>query len=66
VGTGGLTAIQLKRVLAKAALSQRGAAKLLEINERTMRRYIAGDMPIPRVVEYALLWISSQSSGDSK
>lgn len=58
-----MTALQLKRVLAKAALSQRGAAKLLEINERTMRRYISGEQPIPRVVEYALLWISSQSSG---
>jgi hypothetical protein len=58
-----LTALQLKRVLAKAALSQRGAAKLLEINERTMRRYVSGEQPIPRVVEYALLWISYQSAG---
>lgn len=56
-----MTALQLKRVLAKAALSQRGAAKLLEINERTMRRYVSGEQPIPRVVEYALLWISHQS-----
>jgi hypothetical protein len=56
-----LTALQLKRVLANAALSQRGAAKLLEINERTMRRYISGEQPIPRVVEYALMWISHQS-----
>jgi hypothetical protein len=61
-----VTAAQLKRVLAKAALSQRGAAKLLEINERTMRRYIAGDMPIPRVVEYALLWISHQSGSGGR
>jgi aminoglycoside phosphotransferase len=61
-----VTAGQLKKVLAKAALSQRGAAKLLEINERTMRRYIAGDLPIPRVVEYALAWISYQSSGDER
>lgn len=56
-----MTGGQLKRVLAKAALSQRGAAKLLEINERTMRRYISGEQPIPRVVEYALLWISHNS-----
>lgn len=56
-----MTAAQLKRVLAKAALSQRGAAKLLEINERTMRRYVSGEQPTPRVVEYALLWISYQS-----
>lgn len=56
-----MTALQLKKVLAKAALSQRGAAKLLEINERTMRRYISGEQPIPRVVEYALMWISHQA-----
>jgi hypothetical protein len=57
-----MTAGQIKKVLAKAALSQRGAAKLLEINERTMRRYVSGEQPIPRVVEYALLWISYQAS----
>ena len=59
-----MTAAQLKRALAKATLSQRGAAKLLEINERTMRRYISGEQPIPRVVEYAVSWITHQSSGD--
>ena len=61
-----MTAAQLKRVLARAALSQRGAAKLLEINERTMRRYISGEQPIPRVVEYALFWIAHQSSDEPK
>jgi transcriptional regulator with XRE-family HTH domain len=58
-----LTAAQLKRALAHAGLSQRGAAKRLEINERTMRRYVSGEQPVPRVVEYALKWIAS--SGDS-
>lgn len=57
-----MTAAQLKKALAKAALSQRGAAKLLEINERTMRRYIAGELPVPRVVEYAVYWIAHQSN----
>lgn len=52
-----MTAGQLKRALAKAGLSQRGAAKRLELNERTMRRYVAGDQPIPRVVEYAVYWL---------
>jgi len=56
-----MTALQLKRALAKAALSQRGAAKRLEINERTMRRYISGEQPVPRVVEYAVSWIAHQS-----
>lgn len=57
-----MTGSQLKKILAKAALSQRGAAKLLEINERTMRRYVSGEQPIPRVVEYALMWISHQAA----
>jgi hypothetical protein len=61
-----LTATQLKRVLARAALSQRGAAKLLEINERTMRRYISGEQPIPRIVEYALMWISYRTGAPMK
>lgn len=54
-----MTATQLKRALTKAGLSQRGAAKRLEINERTMRRYVSGEQEIPRVVEYALYWIAS-------
>lgn len=56
-----MTALQLKRALKDAGLSQRGAARLLEINERTMRRYIAGDQPIPRAIEYALNWLLSQA-----
>jgi hypothetical protein len=53
-----VTAAQLKRALAKAGLSQRGAAKRLEINERTMRRYISGEQSVPRVVEYAVYWLT--------
>jgi len=52
-----VTANQLKRALRDAGLSQRGAAKLLGINERTMRRYVSGEQPIPRIVEYALNWL---------
>jgi hypothetical protein len=44
---------QLRALLAKLYLSQRGAAKLLDIDERTMRRYCAGDR-VPRVVFLAL------------
>lgn len=58
-----MTVAQLKRALAKAGLSQRGAAKSLDINERTMRRYIAGEQPVPRVVEYAIYWLAS-TGGD--
>ena len=56
---GGLTDAQLQRLLARAGLSQRGAAKALEINERTMRKYIAGESRIPKTVELALLYLAS-------
>lgn len=48
---------ELKEMLSACGLTQRGAAKSLGINERTMRRYIAGDLQIPVVVELALNWI---------
>jgi len=42
-----------RAALARAGLTQRGAARALEINERTVRRYAAGT-PVPRVVWLAL------------
>lgn len=45
---------------------QRGAAKTLEINERTMRKYVSGDSKVPKTVELALLYLASQSSGETK
>lgn len=55
-----MTPDQLRKLLDKAGLSQRGAARQLDIDERTMRRYCAGEMPLPRTVEYALRWIVSR------
>lgn len=49
-----MSATELQRLLERAGLSQRGAARELEINERTMRRYVAGESPVPRVVQLAL------------
>lgn len=45
---------RITELLNAAGLSQRGASRELEINERTMRRYCAGDSPVPRVVFLAL------------
>lgn len=36
-------------------LSQVGAAAFLCVNDRTVRRWVSGDMPVPRVVELLLL-----------
>ena len=52
-----MTALQLQRLLDRAGLSQRGAAKALEINERTMRKYVAGESKVPKTVELALLYL---------
>lgn len=45
---------RLRNLLADAGLSQRGAARALDLDERTMRRYCAGDTPVPKVVWLAL------------
>ena len=50
-------ALRLRQRLDEAGLSQREAARRLDIHERTMRRYCAG-YPIPRVVWLALDAIS--------
>lgn len=60
-----MTPTQLRKVLAGAGLSQRGAARRLGIDERTMRRYCAGDLPVPRVVELALLAIASDPTASA-
>ncbi len=52
-----MTALQLQRLLDRAGLSQRGAAKALEINERTIRKYVAGESKVPKTVELALLYL---------
>jgi hypothetical protein len=49
-----MTPAQLRRLLADAGLSQCGAARELDIADRTMRRYIAGELPVPKVVTLAL------------
>lgn len=56
-----MTATELREILEETRLTQRGAAAILEINERTMRRYAAGE-PIPRVVELAMWWVKDNAT----
>ena len=44
--------------LVEANLSQRSAARVLRIDERTMRRYCSGDLPVPPHVILALMQVS--------
>lgn len=46
-------------LLAKAGVSQRYGAECIGINERTMRKYIAGDLPAPKTVIMALELLGS-------
>lgn len=48
-----MTPADFRAALARAGLTQRGAARALGINERTVRRYAAG-YPVPTVVWLAL------------
>lgn len=60
-----MTGGQLQRLLDSAGLSQRGAARDLQISERQMRRYVAGDAEVPKVIEYALRWLIQQRESKS-
>jgi hypothetical protein len=48
----------LRHHLTEANLSQRSAAGVLRIDERTMRRYCSGDLPVPPYVILALMQVS--------
>ncbi len=49
-----MTPTQLQKILDAAQLSQAEAARQLGLDPRSMRRYIAGDIKIPRHIEIAL------------
>lgn len=49
-----MSADELREVLGYCGLSQRAAARFLEIDDRMMRYYCAGVLDIPRVVEFAI------------
>ena len=45
-----MTAIAFREILSDLSLSQLGAAKLLGVNARTVRRWALGEQDIPRAV----------------
>lgn len=49
-----MNATDFRKLLEAAGLSQRGAARELEIDERTMRRYCSGELPVPKPVALAV------------
>jgi Helix-turn-helix domain len=53
----GMGRVQFRRLLDKAGLTQVEAGRLIGVTDRTMRRYVSGATPVPRVVVYALLYV---------
>lgn len=49
-----MTPTDLRATLTRLGLSQVGAAKVLGVNDRTVRRWIAGDLEIPNPAALAL------------
>lgn len=57
-----MTAAQLRKALERSGRTIRGAAKELEIHERTMHRYVSGEAAIPKLVELvAKCWLDHSS-----
>jgi DNA transposition AAA+ family ATPase len=52
-----MTRKQLRKLIEDAGLSQAKAARLIGLTDRSMRRYLAGDVEIPRSVEYAVRYV---------
>ena len=59
-----MTPKQLRATLASIGLSQRAAARLLDINDRTMRKYVAGDLVIPELLVWALRGLAQREQDE--
>jgi transcriptional regulator with XRE-family HTH domain len=57
-----LSAKALRKYLEAQQLSQRELAELLDVAERTVRRWVSGSIPVPRAIDYALRYLALQSS----
>ena len=60
-----MTPKQLRAALARMGLSQRAAARLLDIDERTMRKYVAGDLVIPEMLVWALHGLAQREQDEA-
>lgn len=55
-----MTEDQFSRSIEALGLSSRAAAKELDIDERTVRRYVSGDLPVTKVVQLALIGLKAR------
>lgn len=61
-----MTSTELRELIESSGLSQREIARMLVIDERTLRRYLAGDLPIPKVVELAVTCLIDHAPPDNQ
>ncbi len=57
---------QFRKLLENADLKQVEAAKAIEVDPRTMRRYVSGETPVPLVVVLALRYVIEQRQMEAK
>jgi hypothetical protein len=61
-----MTAAQLQRLLDKMGETQVGMAKRLGISDRNMRRYVSGELPVPKVIELAVRCLAEHQEKSSR
>ena len=61
-----MTPRELRGLTEGADLGQAGAARPIEITDRSMRRYVAGDVEIPLSIEYALRYVIEHGIGEDE
>lgn len=58
-----MTPLEFRGVLGKLKLSQSECARFVGANDRTVRRWLAGELDVPRCVEVLLLLMLSLELG---
>lgn len=61
-----MTARQLLQLLQRTGETQVGMARKLGISDRNMRRYVAGSLQVPRVMEIAIHCLVEHSRPDPR
>jgi transcriptional regulator with XRE-family HTH domain len=56
-----MTREQLRKYIEQRGLTQAEAAQRLDVDVRTMRRWVAGDAPVPLMAEYALRYLDQKA-----
>jgi DNA-binding transcriptional regulator YiaG len=50
-----MTPTKFRNLLAKSGLNQQQAAEVLQVTDRTMRRWVSGETPVPKMAVWTIL-----------